>query len=97
MSDELLKTLENKVQNAVEMIELLKAEVTDLTNENNALKEARSEWEQKLTDLIGKFEELENADDSDEEANDPDSNDEDDSEENDSSDSDNTNDQSYSA
>jgi len=71
MSEELLNTLEEKVQNAVEMIELLKVEVADseplkvqiaeLTEENNALKEARSQWEEKLTSLIGKLEQLEEA------------------------------------
>ena len=81
MSEELLTRLEEKVQNAVEMIELLKAEVADLeplraevadieplkaqiaelTEENNALKDARSQWEEKLTNLIGKFEQLEEA------------------------------------
>ncbi|MBF0279066.1 MAG: cell division protein ZapB [SAR324 cluster bacterium] len=69
MSEELLNTLEEKVQNAVEMIELLKSELEDagplraqiaeLTEENNSLKEARSQWEEKLTSLIGKFEQLE--------------------------------------
>ena len=81
MSEELLTRLEEKVQNAVEMIELLKAEVAELeplrsevaeleplkaqvaelTEENNALKDARSQWEEKLTNLIGKFEQLEAA------------------------------------
>ena len=64
MSDELFKTLKNKVQNSIEMIELLKAEVSDLTKENNVLKEARSKWEQKLTDLIELYEESEITEDS---------------------------------
>jgi len=64
MSDELLKTLEEKVQNAIEIIELQKVEISDVTEENTSLKQARSEWEQKLTNLIGKFEELEGVSDS---------------------------------
>lgn len=61
MSEDLLKTLEDKVQNAVEMVELLKAENVELTEENDSLKETRSQWEEKLTHLIGKFEQLEEA------------------------------------
>ena len=59
MSEDLLKTLENKVQNAVELVELLNAEIAELTEENATLREARSQWEEKLTNLIGKFEQLE--------------------------------------
>ncbi len=75
MSEELLNTLEEKVLNAVEMIEFLKVEVADLeplkgqlaelTEENNALKEARSQWEEKLTSMIGKLEQQEDATESD--------------------------------
>ena len=59
MSEDLLKTLENKVQYAVELVELLKAEIEELTEENTTLREVRSQWEEKLTNLIGKFEQLE--------------------------------------
>ena len=61
MSEDLLKTLEDKVQNAVEMVELLKVENAELMAENASLKEDRSQWEEKLTHLIGKFEQLEEA------------------------------------
>ncbi len=67
MSEDLLKKLEEKVENAVEMIELLKEEILELTAENDALKEARAQWEEKLTNLIGKFEELEDDSDDSEE------------------------------
>jgi cell division protein ZapB len=59
MSEDLLQTLENKVQNAVELVELLKAEIEELTEENATLREVRSQWEEKLINLIGKFEQLE--------------------------------------
>ena len=58
MSEDLLQTLENKVQNAVEMVELLKAETAELTEENAILKETHAQWEEKLTNLIGKLEQL---------------------------------------
>ena len=58
MSEDLLQTLENKVQNAVEMVELLKAEIAELMEENAILKETHAQWEEKLTNLIGKLEQL---------------------------------------
>ncbi|MBF0286593.1 MAG: cell division protein ZapB [SAR324 cluster bacterium] len=66
MSEDLVKKLEEKVENAVEMIEFLREEVAELSAENDTLKEARSQWEEKLTNLIGKFEQLEDEEDSEE-------------------------------
>lgn len=59
MSEDLLKTLEDKVQNAVEMVEFLKVENAELTEENESLKEDRAQWDVKVANLIGKFEQLE--------------------------------------
>ena len=64
MSNDLLQTIEKKVQNAVETIELLRMEVNELKTANNTMKAEKTRWEEKLTELISKFESMENSEDS---------------------------------
>ncbi|WP_280567764.1 cell division protein ZapB [Chromohalobacter sp. 296-RDG] len=59
MSLELFNQLEQKVQNAVETIEMLKMEAEELREENTRLKQERDEWERRLNGLLGKFQDLE--------------------------------------
>lgn len=60
MSNELLKTLEEKVQTAVEKIDQLRQENNKLKAQNQSLIEDKARWEEKLTELIGKFERMVN-------------------------------------
>ncbi|MCK0716333.1 cell division protein ZapB [Chromohalobacter sarecensis] len=60
MSLELFNQLEQKVQNAVETIEMLKMEAEELREENTRLKQERDEWERRLNGLLGKFQDIEN-------------------------------------
>ncbi|MCK0745543.1 cell division protein ZapB [Chromohalobacter nigrandesensis] len=60
MSLELFNQLEQKVQNAVESIEMLKMEAEELREENTRLKQERDEWERRLNGLLGKFQDIEN-------------------------------------
>ncbi|GAB3351984.1 cell division protein ZapB [Chromohalobacter beijerinckii] len=59
MSLELFNQLEQKVQNAVETIEMLKMEAEELREENTRLKQERDEWERRLNGLLGKFQDIE--------------------------------------
>lgn len=59
MSLELFNQLEQKVQNAVETIEMLKMEAEELREENTRLKQERDEWERRLNGLLGKFQAIE--------------------------------------
>ncbi|GAB6874904.1 cell division protein ZapB [Halomonas shantousis] len=59
MSIELFNQLEQKVQNAVDTIEMLKMEAEELREENGRLKQERDDWERRLGDLLGKFQGLE--------------------------------------
>lgn len=59
MSLELFNQLEQKVQNAVETIEMLKMEAEELREENTHLKQERDEWERRLNGLLGKFQDIE--------------------------------------
>ena len=61
MSIELLTELEQRIQNAVETIELLKMEIDDLRQENADLRQDRQAWEEQLTRLLGKFSALDDA------------------------------------
>ena len=58
MSNDLLTKLGEKIQNAVETIELLRLEIGELKAENAALLEEKEEWDSKLSSLIDQFESL---------------------------------------
>ncbi|MHB0776850.1 cell division protein ZapB [Halomonas sp. WWR20] len=62
MSIELFNQLEQKVQNAVDTIEMLKMETEELREENTRLKQERDDWERRLGELLGKFQGLESED-----------------------------------
>ena len=59
MSNNLLKQLEEKINAAVETIELSRMEITDLKEQNDELQNRYVDWEDKLSALIEKFEQLE--------------------------------------
>ena len=59
MSNDLLKQLEEKINEAIEIIEFSRMEMTDLKEKNNELENRYIDWEQRLSSLIEKFEQLE--------------------------------------
>ena len=59
MSNDLLKKLEEKINEAIETIEFSRMEMTDLKEKNNELENRYVDWEQRLSTLIEKFEQLE--------------------------------------
>ena len=59
MSNDLLKQLEAKINEAIETIEFSRMEITDLKEKNNELENRYEDWEQRLSTLIEKFEQLE--------------------------------------
>ena len=59
MSNNLLKNLEDKINAAVETIELSRMEITDLKEQNDELQNRYVDWEERLSALIEKFEQLE--------------------------------------
>ena len=59
MSNNLLKQLEEKINTAIETIELSRMEITDLKKQNNELENRYVDWEERLSALIVKFEQLE--------------------------------------
>ena len=59
MSNNLLKQLEEKINAAVETIELSRMEITDLKEQNGELQNRYVDWEERLSALIEKFEQLE--------------------------------------
>lgn len=75
MTLELLEKLEDKIQNAVDTIALLQMEVEELRedkktlsekterlqSENNDLTEEHQQWQSRLSALVGKIEEAEEA------------------------------------
>ena len=63
MANDLLKKLEEKINEAIETIELSRMEVTDLKEQNEELENRYADWETRLSTLIEKFEELEHTDD----------------------------------
>lgn len=65
MSIELFNQLEQKVGNAVEVIEMLKMEAEELREENARLKQEHDEWERRLSALLEKFNEFGNDNSSD--------------------------------
>jgi len=65
MANDLLKKLEEKINEAIETIELSRMEVTDLKEQNEELENRYADWETKLSTLIEKFEQLEDSEDAD--------------------------------
>ena len=63
MANDLLKKLEEKINEAIETIELSRLEVTDLKEQNEELENRYADWETRLSNLIEKFEPLENFED----------------------------------
>ncbi|XGA80878.1 cell division protein ZapB [Halomonas sp. CH40] len=58
MSQELFNQLDQKVAATVEALELMKLENEELREENQRLKQEREEWEQRLTGLLSKFDDI---------------------------------------
>ena len=56
MYNELLSQLENKIQDAVETIEIYRMEIAELKEKNSELENQHQFWEEKLSSLISKFE-----------------------------------------
>ena len=63
MANDLLKKLEEKINEAIETIELSRMEVTDLKEQNEELENRYADWETRLSTLIEKFEQLEDFED----------------------------------
>ena len=59
MSNDLLKQLEGKINVAIETIELSRMEITELKEQNDELENRYVDWEDRLSALIEKFEQLE--------------------------------------
>ena len=59
MSNDLLKQLEAKINEAIETIEFSRMEITDLKEKRDELENRYKDWEQRLSSLIEKFEQLE--------------------------------------
>lgn len=58
MSNELFEQLEQRVNNAVETIEMQRMELDELRQENERLKSERQQWESRLGGLLERFREL---------------------------------------
>ena len=65
MANDLLKKLEEKINEAIETIELSRMEVSDLKEQNEELENRYADWETRLSTLIEKFEQLEHTEDAD--------------------------------
>ena len=63
MANDLLKKLEEKINEAIETIELSRMEVTDLKEQNEELENRYADWETRLSTLIEKFKQLEDSED----------------------------------
>ena len=59
MSNDLLKQLEGKINAAIETIELSRMEITELKEQNDEFESRYVDWEDRLSALIEKFEQLE--------------------------------------
>jgi len=59
MSNDLLKQLEEKINAAIETIEFSRMEITELKEQNEDLENRYADWEDRLSALIEKFEQLE--------------------------------------
>lgn len=58
MNGEIFAKLEQKIQDAVDSIEMLKMENEELKTENARFKQEREEWEQRLGGLLDKLQSL---------------------------------------
>ncbi len=65
MYNELLSQLENKIQDAVETIEMYRMEIAELKEKNSELENQHQVWEEKLSSLISKFESINEQEDTD--------------------------------
>ena len=65
MYNELLSKLENKIQDAVETIEMYRLEIAELKEKNSELENQHQVWEEKLSSLISKFESVNEKEDTD--------------------------------
>ena len=63
MANDLLKKLEEKINEAIETIELSRMEISDLKEQNEELDNRYADWETRLSTLIEKFEQLEDSED----------------------------------
>ena len=63
MANDLVKKLEEKINEAIETIELSRMEVSDLKEQNEELENRYADWETRLSTLIEKFEQLEDSED----------------------------------
>ena len=63
MGNDLLNKLEEKINEAIETIELSRMEVSDLKEQNEELENRYADWETRLSTLIEKFEQLEDSED----------------------------------
>tara|TARA_Y100001970_G_C14220003_1_gene852063 strand:+ start:1626 stop:2213 length:588 start_codon:yes stop_codon:yes gene_type:complete len=59
MSNDLMKKLEEKINEAIDTIELSRMEITELRERKEELENRYVDWEQRLNVLIEKFEQLE--------------------------------------
>ncbi|ART63733.1 cell division protein ZapB [Kushneria marisflavi] len=58
MSNELFEQLEQRVNSAVDTIEMQRMELEELRQENERLKNERQQWESRLGGLLERFREL---------------------------------------
>lgn len=58
MSNELFEQLEQRVNSAVDTIEMQRMELEELRQENERLKTERQQWESRLGGLLERFREL---------------------------------------
>lgn len=58
MSNELFEQLEQRVNSAVDTIEMQRMELEELRQENERLKNERQQWESRLSGLLERFREL---------------------------------------
>ena len=65
MYNDLLSQLENKIQDAVETIEMYRMEIAELKEKNTELENQHQVWEEKLSSLISKFESVNEQEDTD--------------------------------
>ncbi|MDF3920451.1 cell division protein ZapB [Salinicola sp. LHM] len=64
MNGEIFAKLEQKIQDAVDSIEMLKMENEELKAENARFQQEREEWEQRLGGLLDKLQSLDSTGDS---------------------------------
>ncbi len=58
MSTDLLSQLEQKVEHALEVIELLRLQIDELEQENAALKAEQEKWRHDLAGLLARFDQI---------------------------------------